>query len=144
MTNERKPERGSVRQSVTNQGPQYVPTEYLDENFHYRWVNYVQDKLWTAIEKERLGYEPVPVSEINSHIKSKIIKEQGIAKEGYVTCPLKNGGQSVLMRIDKNVYLDRKKFEKEDRDASYQNMVREGLEMASDGTKKTFSFTNTK
>lgn len=142
--NERKPERGHERTSLSNTGPQYVPIDFLDENYHYRWVNYHKDKLWTAIEKERLGYEPVSAEEFSGQIKSKIIDQKTMISEGYVTCPLKNGSQAVLMKIDRKAYLERKKQDHINREASYRDASLADLEMESMGTKSTFSFTNTK
>lgn len=140
MSKERNPERGQIRQSLNNKGALHVPEEYLDANYHYRWINYYNDKIHAAIAKERLGYEPVLASEITHQFQSKVITNAK-ASEGFVTCDLK-GGQAVLMKIPRDVYLERKKLEKEDRDASYKKAMQDGLEMSSDGTKKTFSFTN--
>lgn len=147
MTNksERTAERVSERVSLTHQGPQHFPAQFRDENFHYRWVNYVPDKLWKALEAERIGYDPVPMSELGLTAKSKVIKVETIVQEGYLTCPLKGGGQAVLMRLPMSVYLEREKAKKQERIAAQNAMVDEGLDLSSsEGTKKTFSFTNTK
>jgi len=143
MTNERKPERGSERISLSHRGPQHFPAEFRDPNFHYRWTNYDPESPWKAMETERLGYDPVPIGETN-HLKSKIFAQSTIVREGYVTCPLKKGGQAVLMRLPMDVYLERQKQKEEDRKAERKAMLAEGMEV-SDGTtlKQTYSFTNT-
>lgn len=142
MSQERKPEREPVRQSLSNQGPQYVSKEFLDDNYHYRWVDYTPKKMWAAIEKERLGYDPVPASEVSNYMKSKVIKTQTNIDEGFVTCDLRDGGQAVLMRISKKEYLERKIRERAASKKAYEDTYAEELKgLSIDGTKQTFSFT---
>lgn len=140
MTNERKSERVSERKSSINKGPQYIPEDLLDENYHYRFVYYSNDRMWQALDQERLGYEPVKQSEL-AQIKSKVMLPNTAMHDGLVTIPEKNGAMSVLMRIPRKVYEDRIKEEKLERDAELKRTL--GSEYATEGhIKPRFTFTN--
>lgn len=137
---ERKPERGSERKSSTNKGPQYVPTDLLDDNYHYRFVYYSPDTMWKALEQERLGYEPVKMSELAS-VQSKVILQNTTIHEGLVTIPERGGAMSVLMRIPRDIYEARIKDEQQERLEDRKRTL--GPEYQQDGgVKPAFKFTN--
>jgi hypothetical protein len=139
-TNERKPERGHERIASTNKGPQYIPHDLLDDNYHYRFVYYSNDTMWKALDQERLGYEPVKVEELAS-IKSKVILPQTNAQDGLVTVPEKGGAMSVLMRIPKAVYLERLEHERLERQEERKRHL--GPEYQDDyGVRPAFRFNN--
>jgi hypothetical protein len=142
MANERKEERGLERVSLQATGQQYFPEQFRDPNFHYRWVNYDPQAPFKATQKERMGYEPVPLADTN-HVASKIFTKSTVVQEGYVTCPLKSGAVAVLMRMPMKLYLEREALKEAARKAEKKAMSSEGMTVEDNATiKKTFSFTN--
>ncbi len=138
MTTERNPERTNQRISSSHRGGQYFPKELMDENYHYRWVNYESNKMWKAIETERLGYEPVLATDTNS-FQSKVLPKDSMVKEGFVVCPLRAGGQAVLMRIPRALYEQRKKEDHAIEQAAYKTALQNEIEL--DGKKSPHVFT---
>jgi hypothetical protein len=138
--NERKSERVPERKPSTNKGPQYIPQDLLDENYHYRFVYYSSDTMWKALDQERLGYEPVKTSELMS-LKSKVILPTTTVHEGLVTIPERGGAMSVLMRIPRDKYEARLLEEKNERLEERKRTL--GSEYQSDGgIRPSFKFTN--
>ena len=140
MTKERQAERVSERKSSSNKGPQYIPEDLLDENYHYRFVYYSNDTMWKALEQEKLGYEPVKQAEL-AQIKSKVVLPNTTLHDGLVSIPEKGGAISVLMRIPRAVYEERLAEEKAERDAELRKTL--GTDYAPEGhIKPRFTFTN--
>lgn len=135
-SNERTQTRDTLRTSLVRQGPQHLPAELRDENFHYRWVNYIPDSPWKALEAERIGYEPVLATEV-LQTKSKVFASRTSTVDGYYTCPIKGGGDAVLMKLPIKTYLEREAAKVAERRA--ENI--KGLEITESGSKN-FTFTN--
>ena len=110
MSKDRTPERTGERfDGIQGIGPQHIPNELKDSNYHYRWVNYDPERPFKFQSKRALGYDFIPLSEFEN-IREMMPNDPmfgGTGMDGTKICRKGSRGTvDYLLRIPIKRYLE--------------------------------------